>query len=130
MVFANNSIIFLTSIGETNTSKSPPPNSNNGLQCITDKMPCCRPGYYDVYPYYTYLGGWFYANGTWTEVQRYDAYYDPTIYRNRGCNDGTVNLNRVNNTVVPPTGLYCCVVPDATDIERTLCANIGKLLHD
>ena len=46
------------------------------------------------------------------------------FYRNRE-DDGTVNLIRVNNDVMMPTGKFCCVVPDGTSTNVTVCANIG-----
>ena len=46
------------------------------------------------------------------------------FYRNRG-DDGTVNLNRVNNTVIMPTGRFCCVISDATSAEVTVCSYLG-----
>ena len=49
-----------------------------------------------------------------------------SFYRNRGSDDGTVNLNR-NPGVMMPTGLFCCEVPNARDIMQTVCANIGEL---
>ena len=50
---------------------------------------------------------------------------DSPFYRNRGySDDGTVNLNRMIN-VMSPIGLFCCTIPDALDIDQTLCANIG-----
>ena len=49
-----------------------------------------------------------------------------SFYRNRGFDDGTVNLNRLSG-VMMPTGLFCCEVPDARDIMQTVCANIGEL---
>ena len=123
ILYANNSVISITEIGETDTSISPPQNSNNGLQCITDRMPCCRSAI-------NRAGHWFYPNGTWVEGYYVIVFYNnvAAMYRNRGQDDGTVNLNRVNSTVIPPTGLYCCVVPDATSIEQILCANLGKLI--
>ena len=48
-----------------------------------------------------------------------------TFYRNRG-DDGTVNLNRLNDDVMMPTGLFCCVIPDATDTNVTVCVNLGR----
>ena len=47
------------------------------------------------------------------------------FYRNRD-DDGTVNLNHLNNYVVMPTGRFCCVIPDAPSTEVTVCANIGS----
>ena len=112
--YANRSIIFANEIGETDVdSLSPPPNSNNGLQCITDRIPCCR-------SHQNRTGEWFFPNGTVVPI-RVNA---ETFYRNRG-QDGTVNLNHLNTNVMSPGGLFCCVVPDATGINRTLCANIG-----
>ena len=52
---------------------------------------------------------------------------DERFYRNRGVN-GEVNLNRVNNTVMMPTGRFCCEVPDATGVNQTVCANISELI--
>ena len=47
-----------------------------------------------------------------------------TFYINRG-DDGTVNLNRVNDDVMMPTGRFCCVVPDATSTVVTVCSYLG-----
>ena len=52
----------------------------------------------------------------------------PTFYRNRGPDDGTVNLNRVNTNVMSPTGLFCCVVSDATDVMQRVCASVCELV--
>ena len=49
-----------------------------------------------------------------------------TFFRNRGGN-GTVNLNRLNDSVTLPVGRYCCVVPDDTDVMIWACANICEL---
>jgi hypothetical protein len=48
-----------------------------------------------------------------------------SFYRNRGSDDGTVNLNRVSG-VIMPTGLYCCEVPDIAGDSQPLCAYIGN----
>ena len=106
VVYANNSVISITEIEQTNTS------ANNGLQCITDRMPCCR----DAHK----AGEWFFPSGSVVPIGGVAT----TFYRNRG-DDGTVNLNRVNNDVMMPTGRFCCVVPDATGADQTLCVNIG-----
>ena len=110
MVYPNNSVILITEIEETNVT------SNNGLQCITDRRPCCaaQPNRH---------GEWLFPNGdTVPGVPQNPT----TFYRNRG-DDGTVNLNRLNSNVMMPTGRFCCVVSDAMDVDQTLCANIGKL---
>ena len=108
VVYANNSNIHITEIGETDYY------SNNGLQCITDRRPCCytRPNRF---------GEWYFPGGTTTVPTLGGA---TSFYRNRGDN-GTVNLNRVNANVMMPTGLFCCVVPNATGVMQKICANIG-----
>ena len=47
------------------------------------------------------------------------------LYRNRGFDDGTVNLNRPSD-VIMPTGLFCCEIPDIAGDNQSLCAYIGK----
>ena len=111
MIYANNSAIQITEIGETVTILSPPPNSNNGLQCITDRMPCCA-----TQP--NRFGLWQFPNQTNVGIIGTTA----SFYRNRG-DDGTVNLNRLNN-VIMPTGLFCCEMPDAAGVTQRLCAGI------
>ena len=111
VVYANNSVIQITEIGETN----PDNDLNEGLQCITDRMPCCR---------FTFRAGeWYMYTPERTIVP------GPTtmsFYRNRGCDDGTVNLNRPSG-VLMPTGLYCCEVPDALNVMQRACATISEL---
>ena len=111
-VYGNNSIVPIAEIGETNTSVGA--TQNNGLQCITDKMPCCR--------FRLRVGEWVFPNGSEVPMQG-------TFYRNRGRDDGTVNLNFLSTDIMFPlqTGLFCCVVPDANDIMQTVCSNISEL---
>ena len=112
-VYTNNSVISITEIGDTDTLLSPPKNSNNGLQCITDRTPCCR-----FAP--NTAGEWFFPGGMMVPGQSPTT----TFYRNRGRDDGTVNLNRANTNVMSPTGLFCCVVPDATGVMQWACASV------
>ena len=107
-VYPNNSVILITEIGETF--------SNNGLQCITDRMPCCSTA-----P--NRAGEWYFP-GDGGLVPRISS-GATTFYRNRG-DDGTVNLNRVND-VMMPTGQYRCVVLDATNTSVTVRAEIGQM---
>ena len=108
MVYPNNSVILITEIEQTNAT------SNNGLQCITDRRPCCatQPNRH---------GEWLFPNGSLVA----SIVHGKTYFRNRG-DDGTVNLNRLNSAVMIPTGRFCCVVPDATSTDVTLCVLIGK----
>ena len=110
MFYANNSVIPITEIGETNTT------SNTGLQCITDRRPCCS-----THP--NRRGEWFFPDGMTVPGPPGNP---TTFYRNRG-DDGTVNLNRLNTNVMMPTGLFCCAVSDALDDMQRVCATISEL---
>ena len=80
-------------------------------------MQCCRgddtPGVGGA------LGNWFYPDGS---LVRVNGSYDD-FYRNRGL--GIVRLNRRNDSM-SPTGQFCCVVPDATFMDKTTYINIGE----
>ena len=101
---ANNSIIFITKIGQY----------TDGLQCITDKMLCC------AYP--NRAGNWFFPNGTVVHIP-----HNYGLYQSRGY-DGNITFNHRFSAAVSPTGLFCCRVPNARGVNQILCANIGKLL--
>lgn len=104
MLLANNSAVFISDIGDT---------TNTRLQCVTDRLPCC-----DSEP--NGAGEWFFPEkGGVVPTQ------GTTFRRNRG-DDGTVSLNRVNSAM-SPTGHYCCVVPDATDVMQWACVIICML---
>ena len=108
--YADKSIIQITDIGQ-----SVP---HAGLHCITDRMPCCRNP-----PFRT--GQWLFPNGSNIPTQDNAAVF----YRSRG-DDGSVRLNILSSDTALPllTGLFCCVVPDATDTTQTVCADISKIL--
>jgi hypothetical protein len=105
----NGSSILIDEIGE---------GDDGALLCITDLIQCCRgedtPGRFGA------LGEWVYPNGSLVRVQG-DG---DDVYRDRGL--GIVRLNRRNNAT-SPTGLFCCVVPDAVGFMQRLCANISEL---
>ena len=116
MVYPNNSIILITEIEQTTTSNGvTDATANNGLQCITDRRPCCA-----TIP--NRHGDWLFPDGS--NVPPISI--NPTsFYRNRG-DDGTVNLIRLNSDIMMPTGRFCCVVPDSTSTDVTVCADIGE----
>ena len=109
-VHADKSDIQITDIGEAAPYA--------GIQCITDRMPCCGNPQFSA-------GEWRFPNGSNIPTRESAAVF----YRDRG-DDGTVSLNILSsNTALPLlTGLFCCVVPDATDTTQTVCADIGKFL--
>ena len=102
---ANNSQINIRSIG-----LSP----NSSLQCITDRNPCCS-------SQDPQLGEWYLPNGELVQ----GANSITALYRSRGDN-GEVSLNRPN-AVFSPTGQFCCQVPNAANINQTLCVIIGRV---
>ena len=115
-MYANNSIIQNTNIGETDPHSS----QNEGLQCITDRMPCCD----------SQIGKWYFPDGTTVPTQGNAV----SFYRNER-NDGAINLNRITSSgATSPTGLFCCETPDATDTLQRVCATISKFacgcVHD
>ena len=110
VAYANSSIIQITEIRDTYRNPA-------GLQCITDKMPCCG-----TPP--NRAGEWYFPDGTKVPIQGSAT----SFYRNRG-DDGSVSLNRIDNNVMMPTGRFCCEVPDATNALQTVCATISKPLE-
>ena len=109
-VYANNSVIPITGIGVTNSS------SSTGLQCVTDRISCCLTAR---------VGQWYFPDNMPVPVLGMGANRATMFFRNRG-DSGAINLNRVSTDVMMPTGLFCCVVPDATNAMQRVCANIGE----
>ena len=109
IVYANNSIIQNTNIGETDPHSS----QNEGLQCVTDRMPCCG----------SQIGEWYFPDGTTVPTQGSAV----SFYRNEG-SDGAVNLNRIGSSdAISLSGQFCCEIPDATNTLQRSCATISKL---
>ena len=91
-----------------------------GIHCITDRKPCCKNSQFSA-------GEWLFPNGSNIPTQDSAAVF----YRDRG-DDGSVILSILSSDIdiaLPLlTGLFCCVVPDATDTTQTVCADISKFL--
>ena len=101
VVYANNSFVTVTEIGE----------GDDSLKCITDHLRCCRN---------FRLGEWYFPNGSAVPIPQFAT----SFYRLRS--DGYVYLNRLNSNITHPVGQFCCVLPDATNTYRTLCINLSK----
>ena len=101
VVYANNSFVTVTEIGE----------GDDSLKCMTDHLHCCH----DVR-----LGEWYFPNGSMVPI----PYTATSFYRLRS--GGYVYLNRLNSNITHPVGKFCCVLPDTTDIYQTLCVNLSK----
>ena len=52
--------------------------------------------------------------------------FGDVFFRTRGNNDGTLNLFRRGTDIASPIGSFCCEIPVADGVNRTLCANIGE----
>ena len=106
-IVTNHSAILITDIGTSLPHQ---------LVCTTDKIPCCQDS-----PQY---GEWYFPDQT--QVMEHSE-ESVTFYRNRD-NNGNVNLFRVDNNVMSPTGRFCCVVEDASDTNQTHCIDIGEAI--
>ena len=104
----NNSDILISEIGV---------GDDGALLCYTDLTQCCRDEHSSSG---MAVGEWFYPNGSEVTISA----SGDDFYRNRG--PSLVRLNRRNNAT-SPEGQYCCVVPDATFTNVTVCANLCKL---
>ena len=102
-IVPSNGTIFITDIGTS---------SSQQLVCTSDRKPCCwdQPQY----------GEWKFPSGSQIKHITEGA---TAFHRNRD-NSGNVNLFRVNSDVISPTGIFCCEIPDANDMNHTLCVNI------
>lgn len=103
--YPNNSLLNIEFIGE----------GERALACQTDRRPCCgtRPDRF---------GEWYYPDGRIVLIE--GAGPGEPFYRNRN-DEGLVLLHRrYYSDPTYPTGLYCCVLPDANDITHTLCVGL------
>ena len=106
--YPNNSVLSLNDIGDTSTGSA--------ILCTTNRSPCCS-----IPP--NRFGFWYYPNGS--VVPNNAAGHD--FSRGRGDNQ-TIYLNRRNNAQ-SPSGLFCCQLPDSSDVNQTFCFMLGiKLL--
>lgn len=109
LFYPNNSEIPITLIGV----------DNDALKCTTDRVPCCRQ--------VNMIVGSI-NMGIWVSPTRNVVPENGPFYTSSGVNDGTVNLNRLNNNTAEPLGLFYCMVPDARGVNQTLFANIGEIM--
>ena len=106
----NNSNILITEIGE---------GDSKALLCFTDLTGCCHDNDTSEDVGTLAIGYWLFPNGS--AVREGEGGED--FYTSRG--SSVVLLNRRNNAS-SPEGQFCCVVPDATFTNVTICANLCK----
>ena len=92
MFYASGSSLSLSTIGE----------GEDALQCVTDGSCCNLPNR---------AGEFHYPNGTLVPTQG----FGDDFYRNRA--EGMIRLNR-RNGATSPTGIYKCVIPDSSRVDR------------
>ena len=106
-VYTNNSAIQIAKLVEISLDQ--------GVQCITDRKPCCRND-----------GEWLFPNGTSVPTQHGAL----SFYKSSG-NNGNVTLNLLRNNELLPllTGTFCCAVPDAKNVTNAACIEISELAY-
>ena len=95
----NNTCASISDVGS-----SPP----HQLACVTDRKPCCLS-----------QGQWYYPNGS--QIGHISSFY---VERT---DEGSVNLFRLSN-VLEAYGEFCCRIADATDVNHTLCIDLGEFM--
>ena len=81
---------------------------NGSLLCITDNTNCCGRN----------MGEWYFPNNMSTVRTEGES---GSFYRNRG--PSVVRLHRRHNASMP-TGLFCCVIPDANEVIQRICITV------
>ena len=113
MVLMHKTGVYL-SLGEINVTNNSYVNIDNistdtsALSCHTNKTDCCMTD-----------GDWHYPNGSIVE---------PTIggpFLSRKGNR-VIKLLHINSSESVETGNFCCIIPDSSSENQTLCANICK----
>ena len=98
--YDNSSKFIITDIGESD---------DGSLLCVTDNPNCCKT---------PAMGEWYFPNNMSTV--RTQGFGD-SFYRNRG--PMVVRLHRRYNAM-RPTGLFCCVIPDANEVIQRICITV------
>ncbi len=109
---SGSTVIYVHDIGELQTDFS---NTNEVVACRTDKRPCCS-----TPP--NRFGDWTYNNGT-IIGNRANSGID--YFRSRDDNQ-MIYLSLRSSTTNPPTGEFCCEIPDSLNVMQTMCINLGN----
>ncbi len=107
--------ISVEDIGELLTQHSS--NTDEVLACRTDKTPCCS-------SQLNRFGDWTYNNGT---IIGNRANMEIDYFRSRDDNQ-MIYLSLRSSATNPPTGEFCCVIPDSRNVVQTMCIDLGNLL--
>ena len=112
-IYPNGSrVISVQDIGELQADFS---NTNEVVACRTDRRPCCS-----TQP--NRFGDWTYNSGTIIGT-RVNSGID--YFRSRDDNQ-MIYLSLRSSATNPPTGEFCCVIPDSLNVMQTMCINLGN----
>ncbi len=103
-------VISVEDIGELQTDFS---NTNEVVACRTNKRPCCS-------SLQNRFGDWTYNSGT-IIGNRANSGID--YFRSRDDNQ-KIYLSRRSSVTNPPTGEFCCVIPDSMNVMQTMCIDL------
>ena len=110
-LYPNNSHILITEIGQTIDGEE----VGGALLCYTDNVECCSNTS-------TVRGKWLLPDKTEVGSEREGG----AFYVDGG--PSVVRLHRRNNDTSSP-GVFCCEVPDATNVITISCVNISEYRH-
>ncbi len=109
-IYPNGStVISVQDIGELQTDFS---NTNEAVACRTDRRPCCKT---------PRLGDWTYNSGTIIGTRGSSGI---DYFRNRDDNQ-MIYLSLRSSATNPPTGEFCCKIPDSMNVMQTMCIDLG-----
>ena len=84
----------------------------SALICYTDKPNCCQQNV---------TGEWYLPGGQPASTNK--------AYSVRREMDRAVQLTRADDQVTSPTGLFCCIILDADDVNQTACIHLSKPIY-
>ena len=108
---SGSTVISVQDIGELQDFS----NTNEVVACRTDRRPCCR-----TVP--NRFGDWTYYNGTIIGTRRNSGI---DYFRSRD-DSQMIYLSLRSSATNPPTGEFCCVIPDSLNVMQTMCINLGN----
>ncbi len=111
-IYPNGStVISVQVIGELQTDFS---NTNEVVACRTDRRLCCS-----TPP--NRCGDWTYNSGTIIGTRGSSGI---DYFRSRD-DSQMIYLSRRRSATNPPTGEFCCVIPDSMNVVQTMCIDLG-----
>ena len=113
--YADGDTVLLNDIGE----------GENGLMCTTTQTDCCGQDATGETVEAERRGEFYYPDGT--PIPNMGGTGNDGLFRGRGYQ--FITLQRLSNvTTTPPTGRYCCYIPNRNGVNQSdVFINIGEL---